>query len=208
MGCDLSRLNRVKSILLKNKNEYLANGFVSVDNAENQTVYENCLNYIDAIPYFQDIKTKTYEMLRLEEVDSVLEIGCGIGTDVYRMASLVPKESRLIGIDSSTFMIEKARSNQYFEHSNNIEFIVADGRILPYKVSTFDRCRIDRTLQHIENPQKVVSEAYRVLKNSGILVVYDNDWSSFSLSLKDKRLSRIIENYWCDAFLMEELDVI
>jgi len=186
---------------LKNKSEYLANGFSTVDEAEDQTVYVNCLNYIDAIPYFEDVKTKTYELLKLEDADAVLEIGCGIGNDVYRMAALIPKTSIVTGIDRSAFMIEKARSNPMFEQCKKIEFNVTDGRALPFEIHSFDRCRIDRTLQHIGNPQKVVDEVHRVLKPGGIFVVYDNDWSSFSLSLTDKRLSRIVENYWCDAFV-------
>lgn len=183
------------------KNEYLANGFAAVDETEDQTVYMNCLNYIDAIPYFNEVKTKTYELLKLEEAKAVLEVGCGLGFDVYRMAVKVPKEGMITGIDRSAFMIEKAQHNQMFEAYKNVEFKVADGRALPYETDSYDRCRIDRTLQHIENPQEVVNEVYRVLESDGIFVVYDNDWSSFSLSLADKRLSRIIEDYWCDAFV-------
>jgi len=186
---------------LKNKNEYLANGFAVVDDAEDQMVYMNCLKYIDSIPYFNDVKMKTYELLQLKEANAVLEIGCGMGNDVYRMASLAPDESMLTGIDRSAFMIKKARINPMFEARKNVKFKVADGRTLPFEPQSFDRCRIDRTLQHVSNPKKVVSEVYRVLEPAGILVVYDNDWSSFSLSLADKRLSRIIENYWCDALV-------
>jgi ubiquinone/menaquinone biosynthesis C-methylase UbiE len=186
---------------LKKNNEYLISGFATVDSNEEQTVYVNCLNYIDTIPYFKEIKAKTYELLDLEYAHALLEIGCGIGNDIYRIASLVSKKSTIIGIDRSTFMIEKAQSSRLFKYHKNIEFKVADGRELPYKNDSFNRCRIDRTLQHIENPQKVVNEAYRVLKTNGIFVAYDNDWSSFSFSLKDERLSRIIENYYCDTFV-------
>lgn len=187
--------------MLKNKNAYLANGFIAVDETQEQAVYMNCLNYIDSIPYFNEVKTKTYELLKLEDAHAVLEVGCGLGFDVYRMALQVAKKSMITGIDRSAFMIEKAQSNQMFEHSKNIEFKVADGRVLPYEACSFDRCRIDRTLQHIESPQEVVNEVYRILESDGIFVVYDNDWSSFSISLADNRLSRIIEDYWCDAFV-------
>ena len=186
---------------MKNKNEYLAKGFINVDDAKDKNLYIKCLNYIDEIPYFKEIKTKTYTLLKLSEATSVLEIGCGVGNDVYRMALRLPPKGHIIGIDSSTFMIEKAQTNKMFKHGKNIQFSVEDGRSLPYSSFSFDRCRIDRTLQHIVNPDKVVSEVYRVLKPGGIFVVFDNDWSSFSLSLSDKRLSRIIENYWCDAFV-------
>jgi ubiquinone/menaquinone biosynthesis C-methylase UbiE len=187
--------------MLKQSSEYLANGFATVDSNKNQIIYINCLNYIDSLPYFNEVKVKTYELLQLEDAHSVLEIGCGTGNDIYRMASLLPNKSKITGIDKSAFMIEKAQNNQIYKCKENIEFKIADARVLPFKSSSFDRCRVDRTLQHIENPQQVINEAYRILKSNGIFVAYDNDWSSFSLSLTNNRLSRIVENYWCDAFV-------
>jgi ubiquinone/menaquinone biosynthesis C-methylase UbiE len=187
--------------MLKQSSEYLANGFATVDSNKNQIIYINCLNYIDSLPYFNEVKVKTYELLQLEDAHSVLEIGCGTGNDIYRMASLLPNKSKITGIDKSAFMIETAQNNQMYKCTENIEFKIADARVLPFKSSSFDRCRVDRTLQHIENPQQVINEAYRILKSNGIFVAYDNDWSSFSLSLTNNRLSRIVENYWCDAFV-------
>jgi len=180
---------------------YLAEGFVDVDCSEDAQVYAQCLNYIDTIPYFQEIKQKSYQYLHLKEADALLEIGCGVGNDLYRMAELVPKSCHLTGIDRSRRMIERAKENPLFQTMHNLAFTVADGKSLPFEAATFDRCRIDRTLQHIPNPQRVIEEVSRVLQPGGRLVVYDNDWSSFSLSLKETRLSRMVENYWCDAFV-------
>jgi len=48
--------------------EYLAEGFKDVDSTEAQSVYENCLGYIDGLSYFQKIKEQSYRLLNLREV--------------------------------------------------------------------------------------------------------------------------------------------
>lgn len=40
----------------------------------------------------------------------------------------------------------------------------------------------------------------RVLKPGGILLAYDNDWGTFSVTSQDRRVTRILENAWCDSF--------
>jgi len=98
-------------------------------------------------------------------------------------------------------MIEKVKSRALHEGKSGVELRVADGKVLPFADESFARCRIDRVLQHIPAPQQVIREASRILKPGGVLYLYDNDWSSFSLSMEETRLSRIVETYWCDAFV-------
>ena len=185
---------------MQREKEYLAAGFKNIDETDEHAVYAACLNYIDGIPYFKEVKERSYEQLKLKEAKAVLEIGCGMGADVFRMVQRVSEQCMLTGIDQSRFMLEKAKSDPRFALYENIVFSQADARALPFASQSFDRCRMDRTLQHIAHPQKAVNEAFRVLETGGIFVVYDNDWSTFSLSLTDTRLSRIVKTYWCDAF--------
>jgi len=78
-----------------NRNSYLASGFQAVDETTRQEVYANCLNYIDTLPYFTAIKQQSYTQLKLDRAKAVLDLGCGLGHDVYRMAKLVPQTSHL-----------------------------------------------------------------------------------------------------------------
>jgi len=180
---------------------YLADGFTAVDQTHKEHIYADCLNYIDSIPYFAESKARSYELLELSEAKAVLDIGCGVGSDVLRMAQLVGEDGRVTGVDQSAFMIEKSREQSRLNCEEKAVFQMADAKALPFMSQTFDRCRIDRVLQHIPQPGSVIDEAFRILEPGGKLVIYDNDWSSFSLSITDKRVSRIIEEYWCDAFV-------
>jgi ubiquinone/menaquinone biosynthesis C-methylase UbiE len=181
------------------RDEYLAKGFADVDNAENTDSYSECLSLLDSLPYFKEYKRKTYELLELGPLERVLDAGCGIGDDVFRMAELLVPGGFVVGVDSSTKLIEKARSDER-NAAQPVEFFAGDLRQLPFSDQTFTRCRIDRVLQHVSEPQGAISELVRVLKPGGILLAYDNDWGTFSITSQNKRGTRLLENAWCDSF--------
>jgi len=181
--------------------EYLSLGFQSIDKVDKQEIYTTCLKYIDELPYFMDIKKETYTLLNLDKAKNVLDIGCGIGKDVYRIAKILPEDSTVTGLDASSYMVKNAQTNIPSELQDKVFFYIADAKALPFSENTFDRCRIDRVLQHISDPLQVIRESYRILKPGGIIVIYDNDWNSFSLSLNEKHINRTICNYWADSFV-------
>ncbi len=59
--------------------EYLSSGFRSVDRAEDKETYARCLSLLDSLPYYQEYKRKSYELLGLTAGMRVLEAGCGGG---------------------------------------------------------------------------------------------------------------------------------
>ncbi len=179
--------------------EYFATGFADVDSAENADSYSVCLSLLDSLPYFKEYNRKTYELLELGPLERVLDAGCGLGDDVYRMAELIVPSGFVVGLDSSAKLIEKAKSDER-SRALPVEFQIGDLRQLPFSEETFTRCRIDRVLQHVPEPQAAISELVRVLKPGGILLAYDNDWGTFSVTSQDRRVTRILENAWCDSF--------
>ena len=180
--------------------EYLASGFADVDSAENVNSYSACLSLLDSLPHFQEYKRKTYQLLELGPCERVLDAGCGLGDDVFRMAELIILGGFVVGLDSSAKLIEKARSEAR-DATLPVEFQVGDLRQLLFNDQDFTRCRIDRVLQHVSQPQVAISELVRVLKPRGILLAYDNDWGTFSITSQDRRVTRILENAWCDSFV-------
>ncbi len=179
--------------------EYLATGFTDVDGASDTEVYSECLYLLDSLPYFKEYKRQTYELLELSRDDHVLDAGCGLGDDAYRMAELVSPFGRVVGLDSSEKLIEKAKADQR-NNSLPVEFQLGNLKQLHFGDRTFTRCGIDRVLQHVAEPQIAISELVRVLKPGGLLLAYDNDWGTFSVTSRHKRITRILENLWCDSF--------
>ena len=178
--------------------EYLATGFADVDGRDDAAAYKHCLSLLDSLPYFHEYKQRSYERLSLSAGLSVLEVGCGIGDDAFRMASRVGPNGLVVGVDASSRMIEEATSRT--PAGMRIAFARADARNLPFTEGSFSRCRIDRTLQHIENPQLAIREMSRVLKPGGLLLAYDNDWGTFSLNGGNEAATKIVETAWEESF--------
>ena len=179
--------------------DYLATGFADVDSTANTDCFASCLSLLDSLPYFKEYKQKTYELLELGPHECVLDAGCGLGDDAFRIAELIVPGGLVVGIDSSAKLVSKAKSDGRTA-ALPVEFHVGNLRKLPFNDQTFTRCRVDRVLQHIPDCQIAISELVRVLKPRGILLAYDNDWGTFSIASQDKRVTRLLENAWCDSF--------
>ena len=55
-------------------------------------------------------------------------------------------------------------------------------------------------LQHLNEPERAVAELTRILAPGGILVTFDNDWDTLSISLADQELAARIGRFWRDSF--------
>jgi ubiquinone/menaquinone biosynthesis C-methylase UbiE len=178
---------------------YLATGFGDVDNRSDATAFTGCLTLLDSLPYYREIKQRSYKLLALAPGVTVLEIGCGLGSDVLRMAELVAPGGSVTGVDVSARMVAAATAR--VRKGQPASFRQADARNLPFDDGSFMRCRVDRTLQHIERPWEVIAEMARVLMPEGLLVAYDNDWGSFGVSGSDHAATEAIEHYWIHSFV-------
>ncbi len=181
-------------------NEYLATGFTNVDQTRNKNAYFDCLTLIDSLPYYKECKSKSYDLLDLKPGLVVLEAGCGLGDDALRIAERIIPGGKVIGLDASSAMIEKARLNARALQLP-VEFLVGDVKALPFSDGVISRCRIDRVLQHIPEPLGAVTELVRVLEPGGSLLAYDNDWETFSIKSSDIETTRIIESLWRNSFI-------
>ncbi|PKN77192.1 MAG: hypothetical protein CVU52_01585 [Deltaproteobacteria bacterium HGW-Deltaproteobacteria-10] len=180
-------------------NEYLSTGFPDVDRAQNQDAYFDCLTLLDSLEYYREYKTTSYELLQLSPGMTVLEAGCGLGDDAFRIAERIMPGGKVIGLDASAAMIKKARLSNLTAQLP-VQFQQGDVKAMPFPDNSFARCRIDRVLQHIPQPQKAIAELVRVLEPDGLLLAYDNDWETFSIASDDIKIARIIENLWSNSF--------
>jgi ubiquinone/menaquinone biosynthesis C-methylase UbiE len=178
--------------------EYLATGFADVDGRDDATAYRQCLSLLDSLPYFREYKERSYELLNLSAGLSLLDLGCGLGDDAFRMAACVGRRGLVVGVDASMRLIEQAVAR--VPAGLRVRFAKADARRLPFKDECFDRCRVDRTLQHIASPRRAICELVRVLKPGGSLLAYDNDWGTFSVSGRNEEATKIIATVWEESF--------
>lgn len=182
------------------RSPYLASGFGDVDRAADRKAFADCLTLLDSLPYYQETKRRGYELLELGPGLSVLDVGCGLGDDARRLKERIGPDGRVVGVDASSILLAEARDRAGGWKNPSIEFVRADAARLPFPANTFDRCRIDRVLQHLPDPLAAVSEMARILKPGGIMLAYDNDWETFSVNSPSTRVTAILKELWRDSF--------
>ncbi len=100
----------------------------------------------------------------------ILDVGCGTGAITRGMAERAGDSGKVIGIDSSDYLIDHAREK--YRDVPNLEFVLED--INSYKpAQPFDLITSARTLQWLSNPFEVLQLMTSHLKESGCLSVLD-----------------------------------
>ncbi|CAN5806715.1 hypothetical protein BH23CHL2_BH23CHL2_19020 [soil metagenome] len=124
--------------------------------------------YLDAFSEQSlEMKIDSYTMLGINGGDRVLDVGCGTGDDVLRMAGIV-------GIDLSETMIDQARARAR-ESGLPVEFLQGSAYDLPFPDDSFDACRCERVLQHLDEPLEAIREMARVVRPGGRVLLIDTD---------------------------------
>jgi SAM-dependent methyltransferase len=151
----------------------------------------------------------------LSEIDfpraaRVLEIGCGTGS-ATRVLAARAGEAEVIGIDPSPVFIAKARALS--AGLKNVAFQEADGRALPFPDGAFDTVVFHTTLCHIPRPERALQEAFRVLRSSGVLAVFDGDYSTITVALGERDplqncVEAMKEAFLNDAWLVRRLPTL
>jgi ubiquinone/menaquinone biosynthesis C-methylase UbiE len=101
---------------------------------------------------------------QLKEGDTVIDLGSGAGNDCFVARSAVGEKGKVIGIDFTEKMIEKARANADKLGFNNVEFRQGDIEQMPVAANTADVVVSNCVLNLVPNKPAVFKEIFRVLK--------------------------------------------
>ena len=110
---------------------------------------------------------------QIKQGDIVLDLGSGAGNDVFVVRSLVGDSGKVIGVDMTEEMIEKARQNQAKLGYQNVEFRFGDIEELPVADKEVDVIVSNCVLNLVPDKAKAFKEMYRVLKPGGHFCVSD-----------------------------------
>ncbi|MBI2416737.1 MAG: methyltransferase domain-containing protein [Ignavibacteriales bacterium] len=102
-----------------------------------------------------------------------VDLGCGRGNDVIRMAEAVGENGFAYGLDISDGMLEKARKNAEKLDVKNVVFIKSELEELQLASSTANLVISNCTINHAENKPAVWNEIHRILKKGGRFVISD-----------------------------------
>ena len=109
----------------------------------------------------------------IEKGESVLDIGCGAGFDLYVACQMVGKEGRVSGIDLTPEMVEKAQRNLE-DAACQADIRAASSEAIPFETDTFDVVISNGVLNLSPLKEQTFSEIYRVLKPGGRLQFADS----------------------------------
>lgn len=113
------------------------------------------------------------EYARIKEGDTVVDLGSGAGNDAFVARSIVGEKGKVIGIDFTEKMIEKARLNAQKLNYSNVEFRQGDIENMPLAAATADVVVSNCVMNLVPDKKQAFSETFRILKTGGHFSVSD-----------------------------------
>ncbi len=104
------------------------------------------------------------EFAKIKAGDTVIDLGSGAGNDAFIARKIVGENGKVLGIDFTEAMVNKARTNAEKLNFNNVEFRLGDIDDMPVTSNYADVIVSNCVLNLVPNKHKVISEIFRVLK--------------------------------------------
>lgn len=113
------------------------------------------------------------EFAKIKEGDVVVDLGSGAGNDCFVARKFAGASGKVIGIDFTPAMIDKARNNAEKMGFNNVEFRMGDIEAMPITSNVADVVVSNCVLNLVPNKNAVIKDVFRVLKPGGHFSISD-----------------------------------
>jgi arsenite methyltransferase len=113
------------------------------------------------------------QFAQIKKGDTVLDLGSGAGNDCFVARAIVGETGKVLGLDFSDTMLEKARENVKKLGFSNVEFLKGDIEEMPVSSNVIDVVVSNCVLNLVPDKKKAFSEIHRVLKQGGRFSISD-----------------------------------
>jgi arsenite methyltransferase len=113
------------------------------------------------------------EYAQIKAGDTVVDLGSGAGNDAFIARALVGESGKVIGIDMTEAMIDKARQNAEKLGFNNVEFRLGEIEKIPLSANIADVVVSNCVMNLVPNKFKAFAETFRILKQKGHFSISD-----------------------------------
>jgi arsenite methyltransferase len=113
------------------------------------------------------------QFAKIRKGDTVVDLGSGAGNDCFIALHETGATGRVIGVDFTSAMVEKAQANAAKMGLTNVEFRLGDIENMPIEDSTADVVVSNCVLNLVPNKEKAMGDIYRVLKPGGHFSISD-----------------------------------
>ena len=113
------------------------------------------------------------EHANLSPGQTVLDLGAGAGLDAFVARRVVGEEGRVLGLDMTVEMVDKARANATALGYDNVDFYLGDVEAMPFDDDTVDVVISNCVLNLVPDKKVAFAEMYRVIEPGGHFCVSD-----------------------------------
>jgi len=143
-------------------------GFIS----KNKTHSEGYLNDLRDFWWNPDFIALMAKRWNLHKVNSILDVGCGIGHWSQMLLPYLANDANLVGIDPEAQWIKEAKERSVInELTSKAKYQVGSAEKIPFPDESFDMVTCQTVLIHLSDVEIALKEMQRVLKPGGILAV-------------------------------------
>jgi phosphatidylethanolamine/phosphatidyl-N-methylethanolamine N-methyltransferase len=159
-----------------------------VQKAEIQKIYSRYSGFYDIIfaQFFYPRIRLGLEKIGIKSGDRIIEVGVGTGLSL----PLYPESCKVVGIDITRRMLEKAKAKKEKFGFDHIDLFEMDGEDMCFEDDSFDHAVLPFVVSVVPNVERLMAEVKRVTKKGGKIIIINHLWPRVSFfSRLEKKLS-------------------
>jgi ubiquinone/menaquinone biosynthesis C-methylase UbiE len=151
------------------------------------------LDEVDKLSAIRAIKRHMTGLLALRPGERVVDVGCGLGHELTRLAAEVAPGGTVVGVDLSADMVAETR-RRTGDLGISGTAVVGNAQYLAFPDRWADAIRAERVLMYVPDKERAIAELVRVTRPGGRIAVFELDYGATLVDVPDEAVAgRVLE---------------